>query len=962
MPSGTVPTRRTPFISPERWEKIKGIFDAALQLPEQARPEFLHSVCCGDGELEAELQHLIATYEKTATSLELSAGAALSYAQHDESSRVLRNGQLLAGRFGVIRFIDSGGMGEVYEAWDAELQDLVALKTIRQEIAAIPTIIDRFKQEVKRARGISHPNVCRVYDLFSHELGGGERLWFLTMELLAGPTLSDRLHKQGPIAAHEALDLVEQIVAGLAAAHDLGVVHRDFKTSNVMLVPAMGNRTRAVITDFGLSVALSPGEYDGKQMARGGTPAYMAPEQASGGKVGLAADQYALGIVMCEMLTGERPKRSIEVEKGKELQLPSKGITTPWEAAIRRCLETTPDSRFKNVRDVLAALRPAQSRHRQHWAVAIVAVAVILIAAASISSQKQVRLEKLAELTPDTDFSTTPSISRDGKAIAYSSDRAETGNLDIWLQTLPRGTPVRITTDPAEDKYPSISPDGSSIAFRSERNGGGIYLADSAGKTQRLIIAGGRNPQFSPDGRSILYWIGDEDDSSASGKVYEFARVNGESRQIAAQFSDARWPVWSSDGRDILFTGCRIASEVMPACLDWWVVSRDGTQVQNSGALTLLRQQGIKPLEELGGWFGDTVLFTAIHGGATSIWGLRLSPKTLKAQGTSYQVTSGISRDVDPSLAADGTLVYSHQAGALHVWKITDALDVTAARSEKITQDPGTDSNPNVSRDGRWLVFSRLSGGRRDLWMRDMMLGTETALALPGSDKVSPLVDSAGKLIAFEARDPAPAIYLSDGHVARKLCDGCSRPTGWFDQNRGIFYRGGSAIKLLATDSGETETVLERVGMFLGEANWSSDNEYLLFTASTGNDNKQVFAVRFPKTTGEPAGNWIPITEASTYSDRPRWSGDGNAIFYLSRRDGFSCIWGQRFDAKAGKPAGAPFAVMHYHNLRMSPARIGPGAFDLSVSGNNVYLNVGEESASLWTGLLMPTRTLSWPF
>lgn len=965
MQSGTVPTRRTPFISPERWEKIKGIFDAALQLPEQARPEFLHSVCCGDSELEAELQHLIATYERTATSLELSAGAALSYAQHDESSRVLRNGQLLAGRFGVIRFVDSGGMGEVYEAWDAELQDLVALKTIRQEIAAIPTIIDRFKQEVKRARGISHPNVCRVYDLFSHDLGGGERLWFLTMELLAGPTLSDRLHKQGPIEANEALNMVEQIVAGLAAAHDLGVVHRDFKTSNVMLVPAMGNRTRAVVTDFGLSVTLAPGEFDGKQMARGGTPAYMAPEQASSGRVGLAADQYALGIVMCEMLTGERPKRP-DGSLGKELRLPSKGLNPKWEAAIRCCLELSPDARFKNVREVTNALRPHRATTQgQVLALAVLTIFVLAVVAGLASQRKQMRVERLTELTPDTDFSTTPSISQDGKTIAYSSDRAETGNLDIWLQRLPKGTLTRITSDPAEDKYPSIAPDGNSIAFRSERDGGGVYLADSSGKTQRLLVAGGRNPQFSPDGRSILYWTGDEDDRSASGRVYLLNLTDGRSQQLASQFSDARWPVWSSDGLHILFTGCRAASDAMPACLDWWAVARDGSQVQNTGAQTLLRQQAVKPIEELGGWYGDTVLFTGSHGGATSVWGVSVSQKTLKAQGTAHQVTSGISRDVDPSLAPDGTLIYSHLAGALHVWKITGVRNSAAARAEKITQDPGTDSNPSISGDGRWLVFSRLSGVRRDLWLHDMVLGTESALSLPGADKVSPQVDETGKLIAFEARDQdQSAIYVSDGHAERKLCDGCSRPTGWFDNDRGIFYRGGtsSVINLLATDSGKSETVLARSGASLGEANWSAQNQYLAFTASGENDTKQIFAVHFPNTTGKPMGQWISITESSTYSDRPRWSGDGKTIFYVSRRDGFSCIWGQRFDSNLGKPAGPAFAVMHYHNLRMSPARTSPSAFDLSVEGDNIYLNVGEETASLWTGLFKPARTLFWPF
>ena len=217
MESRTATKREYASLTAEKWEQVKNIFDAAVERPEPERSQFVREHCAGDSRLEDEIQQLLATYERTAITLEMGAAATLAYPGSQTGPHVLQIGQFIAGRFGILRFINRGGMGEVYEAWDSELQDRVALKTIRQEVASIPTIIERFKQEVRQARGISHANVCRVYDLFSHELGPDERLWFLTMELLVGETLSERLRNHGPFRPDEALNIVDQMVAGLAA-------------------------------------------------------------------------------------------------------------------------------------------------------------------------------------------------------------------------------------------------------------------------------------------------------------------------------------------------------------------------------------------------------------------------------------------------------------------------------------------------------------------------------------------------------------------------------------------------------------------------------------------------------------------------------------------------------------------------------------------------------------------------
>ena len=173
-------------------------------------------------------------------------------------SSVFSPEQVVGGRFRIVRTLGRGGMGEVYEAFDAELQDSVALKTIRHDIASDSRFIERFKQEVQRSRAVSHPNVCRVYDLFRERASDDADVWFLTMELLRGETLSDRIQRERRLDTAAALPIVKQICDALDAAHRADVVHRDFKSANVMLVAGIhGSEIRAVVTDFGLARPLS---------------------------------------------------------------------------------------------------------------------------------------------------------------------------------------------------------------------------------------------------------------------------------------------------------------------------------------------------------------------------------------------------------------------------------------------------------------------------------------------------------------------------------------------------------------------------------------------------------------------------------------------------------------------------------------------------------------------------------
>ena len=202
----------------------------------------------------------------------------------------------IANRYEVLGLLGVGGMGAVYRVRDTELDDIVALKMLKRELAS-PQLLERFRREVKLARKVTHKNVARTFDLGEHE---GER--FLTMELVDGEALSTVLAREGKLSLARVADLVGPICEGLGAAHAVGVVHRDFKPDNVMLA----KDGRVVLTDFGIARATDGADAQRTQIPLG-TPAYMAPEQVEASAVDERADVYALGAVLFEMLTGRLP-------------------------------------------------------------------------------------------------------------------------------------------------------------------------------------------------------------------------------------------------------------------------------------------------------------------------------------------------------------------------------------------------------------------------------------------------------------------------------------------------------------------------------------------------------------------------------------------------------------------------------------------------------------------------------
>lgn len=363
-----------------RVHRLNALLEAVLDRPIEERARFLDAESGNDPALRDEINQLLVAATPVDDFLERPVLPRPDSSARSETALdkpLFEIGDILAGRFRIVRLIGAGGMGEVYEALDLELGTSVALKTIRAHSAADAKAVSRFRREVLRARRVAHRHVCRVYDLFSHQPNIGEPVRFLTMELLLGVTLAEHLTIKGPLSSEETMRLGAQIASALDEAHRLQIVHRDLKPGNIMLVADAGE-TRAVVTDFGLALQLADSNETDPAVtseARGGTDEYMAPEQRTSGVISAAVDVHAFGVVLHEMLTGVTPQR---YNPAAHIDIPA-----PWRLAIEACLCTSPRLRpepASAVMRIAAGERSVRSRRLAYVGLALAILAGVSLA------------------------------------------------------------------------------------------------------------------------------------------------------------------------------------------------------------------------------------------------------------------------------------------------------------------------------------------------------------------------------------------------------------------------------------------------------------------------------------------------------------------------------------------------------------------------------------------------------
>jgi tetratricopeptide (TPR) repeat protein len=368
------------------WGQAQTVFSDALSIPLAQREEFLKRACADHPSLFRYVEVLLRNYDSASSFLDKPVG---SIAPQTSGDPLFKAGQVLAERFSIERSIGRGGMGEVYAAVDIELHEPVAVKVLRPQVAANAETVELLKRETQTARRVTHTNVCRTFDFYRHHDGAASGVYFVTMELLVGETLADHLHANGVLKTADVFPFLEQIVAGLDAAHKAGVIHRDLKPGNIILTPGTDGTRRAVITDFGLAIIRAPNTtHDSATEPVGGTPRYMAPEQFVSTDITQAVDIYALGVVLHEMLTGlpvfDRNGVSQFVRASSHLAVSPdrRKIPRRWADAIVCCVDPAPGRRFQDAKELLEAVRPRAGIGRR------VAVSVGLAAVAGLALWK----------------------------------------------------------------------------------------------------------------------------------------------------------------------------------------------------------------------------------------------------------------------------------------------------------------------------------------------------------------------------------------------------------------------------------------------------------------------------------------------------------------------------------------------------------------------------------------------
>ncbi len=266
----------------------------------------------------------------------------------------VRPGDRIAGRYEVLEGLGVGAMGEVVKARDEHLDVIVAIKVLRRDIGANDTALQRFRQELLTARKVSHPNVVRLHDMTSD----GER-WILSMDYVSGESLQQKMEREGPLSPEAATDIAMQIAAGLAAAHDAGVVHRDLKPANILI----DDSGRVLICDFGIARSLSHAGLTREGMIVG-TPDYLSPEQAAGETVDARSDLYALGLILSEMLVGNLPFQTATTQESIAQRIAhspeplrdAPNIPESLRSVCHRLLKRNPEHRFQSAREIVQIL------------------------------------------------------------------------------------------------------------------------------------------------------------------------------------------------------------------------------------------------------------------------------------------------------------------------------------------------------------------------------------------------------------------------------------------------------------------------------------------------------------------------------------------------------------------------------------------------------------------------------
>jgi hypothetical protein len=604
-------------------------------------------------------------------------------------------GAQLGGRYRITKMLGQGGMGAVFLAVDEILGAEVALKFVRRDLAGGSRGIERLRDEVLLAQKVTHPNVCRTYDL--EEVEGA---FLVKMELCSGETLASKLEREKRLSVEDALAIARQVCAGLAAAHEKSVVHCDLKPQNVMIEDGSG---RVVLMDFGIARAVQRTPGAEGQGGSSGTPEYMAPEQVRNLAVDGRADLYALGCMLFQLLVGETPFPATtrlacmirHVTDAPSDPREKRPEVPEWlSRAILKLLAKDPDQRFPDalaVQEALAGPKPFDWRKALlagAAGLAIFALGLGLVFRATHREWKPQITERLPSYEENADM---PVVSHDGKWLAYVSDRD--GTWRIWVEPWGGGSPRAITPKGKMALVPRWTHDGGLLYSDGDSH---IWKVGLDGKAPEKVFDGS---YFADDcaGKPVLM-------RSSSPGCASCARLviveGGKERDLVKLPSGASLSAMRCDrlGEKVVYTSApRSYSQQEPS--DLYVAFVDG---RPTITLTSDHAQNSYPSFTPD---GKSVLFSSVRSGNTNLWEIPVA-----AGAGALPITTGEGPDLASEVTPDGkTLIFDNDVTSIPLY--AQSLEIGVLRT-KVTHTLEDVAILSATHDGREVITQARRHGK----------------------------------------------------------------------------------------------------------------------------------------------------------------------------------------------------------------------------------------------------------
>jgi Tol biopolymer transport system component/DNA-binding winged helix-turn-helix (wHTH) protein len=588
------------------------------------------------------------------------------------------------------------------------------------------------------------------------------------------------------------------------------------------------------------------------------------------------------------------------------------------------------------------------------------------------TSQSITPQRKLWQLTFEPGLEIDPSWSPDGRFVAYSSDQS--GNFDIWVRSIGEGNSVQVTSSVAHDWQPNWSPDGLSLVFRSEREGGGLFVVPALGGSERKLCGFGYRPRWSPDGSQVLFYSSAYT-GAVKSKTFVINASGGTPRDVlndfVPQFVSTLLVAWHPDGTRLSVWG----NHRQAGWSFWTVPLNGGTPLQSQidpDVQSQLKEAGVRFANFLWMPSANGLIFEGESQGVRNLWKVKVDPSTLRWIDGLERITTGAGKDSDIAVSSDGRkLAFSIRSERSRLWTVPfdPIAGQTTGTSQPLTVAGMDALQPGLSPDGKMLVFRKRRADKEELWAKSLADGRETLLT--GADdfrRVNPILSNDGTRLIYIRSGPAQvetdpqasrtlALQTTSGgdeQIVTSPMQGRISLTDWTPDGRWILMSsdlqtpGRVALAVFPLDAAPRAEAQMRIiasnpEYNLWQGRFSPDGRWISFNAFNATD-PSVSTVYVVSSSG---GEWIKLTEGRYWDDKPRWSPDGKAIYFVSNRTGFFNVWRVRFDPASGKPLDQPTRVTDFETTTQM---IIPNIIQLemALTSDRIILPMMETSGSIW--------------